>query len=508
MPTYVEMKGIVKDFPGVRALNGVDLEVFGGEIHAIVGENGAGKSTLMKILAGIYPDYAGSIRVNGKEVRIYDPMVAQDLGIAMIFQELHLVPRMTVAQNIYLGREPLTRWGLVDGGKQEEGARAILGSLKVSLDPKKQVIHLSPAERQIVEIAKAIASEPNILIMDEPTSSLPSEETAVLFQILRELRGRGVAIVFISHRIAEVLEIADRITVLRDGSLIASAPIVEWTEDKIVKAMVGREIPTLFPRKTGRVGEVILSVRDLSADDGFHNVSFDLHKGEILGFYGLIGSGRTEVAEALFGLNPARKGVITIHGKSTNIQSVTDAIKSRLFLVPEDRRGKGLVPRLSVKLNLTLASLQNYSGRIFIDEKLQKKDATDMISRLRIRATSENAPVEFLSGGNQQKVVVGKCLLTHPDVIIMDEPTRGIDIGSKAEIYRWIVSLADEGKGIILISSELPEILGLSDRILVFCEGSVSCELSRNEATEEAIMRFATGISMASNPQNGLTANF
>jgi ABC-type sugar transport system ATPase subunit len=493
MTLHIIMRGITKDFPGTRALDDVSLDIFGGEIHAIIGENGAGKSTLMKILAGEYSDYLGAIQIDGQSVRIKNAQDAGRLGIAMIFQELRLVPRMTVSQNIYLGKEPITRSKLVHKRKQEQDARKILESLKVSIPPREQVIRLSPAQRQVVEIAKAIASYPRVLIMDEPTSSLPLDETKILFGILRELKKRGVAILFISHKIEEIMAIADRVTVLRDGKLVSSNLITEISQDLIIRDMVGREIQNIFPTRKGKSGEIILSVRNLSSGDRFFNINFDLHEGEILGFYGLIGAGRTDVAESLFGMKEFFTGTVRRNHEIRKFRSVRDAVEAGIFLIPEDRRGKGLIPRMSVESNLTLSDLSSYSPKGVVNARLKKESALEMVNRLRIKTASENTLVEFLSGGNQQKVVVGKCLLTDPEIIIMDEPTRGIDVGTKAEIYDWMVALVCEGKGIIFITSELPEVLGLCDRILVFCEGRIAGELTKDEATPERIMYLATG---------------
>jgi ABC-type sugar transport system ATPase subunit len=494
MSLYVEMQGITKDFPGTRALDGVDIQLYPGEIHALVGENGAGKSTLMKILAGEYVHYVGLVKVNGKQIKIGNPRLARTLGIAMIHQELNLVPRMSVAQNINLGKEPVTKSKFVDDKKQDEITREILSSLQISINPRSQVIQLSAAEKQIVEIAKAITSNPKILIMDEPTSSLTTNEVSILFGVLKELKKKGVAIIFITHKIEEVMEIADRVTVLRDGRVVSNAPIKDWTENKIINAMVGRELSDIFPQTKSTRGDVVLSVKNFTSKHNFYNIEFDLHRGEILGCYGLIGAGRTEIVEAIFGLGAITKGVVLINGKELKDVSVPKSIKSGIAFVPEDRRAKGLIPRMSVKANTTLANLPNYSKRFFVDTNLENKDVYSMVDKLKIKVANINESIEFLSGGNQQKVIIGKWLLTNPEVIIMDEPTRGIDVGSKAEIYKLIKAMVNEGKGVVLISSELPEILGMSDRILVFCEGYLTARLSRDEATEEKIMYYATNL--------------
>lgn len=487
----LEMVGITKRFPGVLALDGVSFDLRGGEVHALVGENGAGKSTLMKILNGALQADAGQIRLDGQPVRIANPTAAARLGIAMIYQELCLAPHLTVGENLFLGREPL-RAGLVDFRALHARAQHYLDDLQCGVSSRQKVRDLGIAGQQMVEIAKALSQNARFLVMDEPTASLSEAETQRLFQRIRALREAGVGIAYISHRLEEVLEIADRVTVLRDGKVVAAGlPVSATSIPDLVRLMVGREIKQVYPKREPKIGEEILRVEGLSRPPALRDVSFSLRRGEILGLGGLMGAGRTELARALFGADQPTAGRIFIEGRQVRINSPQDAIAAGIALLPEDRKRDGLALGLPLRANVTLPSLWRVLVRGLVSLRRERQVAGDLARRVDIRAASVDQLVRNLSGGNQQKVVVAKWLLTQARVFIFDEPTQGIDVGAKAEVYRLIEELADQGAGIILISSYLPELLALADRVLVLCRGRVTGELSRSEATQERVLELA-----------------
>jgi ribose transport system ATP-binding protein len=497
----IEVRDISKEFSGNYALSGVSLKIFPGKVNAIVGENGAGKSTLMKIISGVYTGYEGSVFYDGKEVIFSGTAQAQDAGIAIIHQELNLVRNMTISENIFLGREPLTSYGLVDYRQMNKKTNEITSRLHLNLSPETPVYQLRTGQQQLVEIARALLLESKVLIMDEPTSSLSDNEIELLFDIIRDLKGRGVAIVYISHKIDELLRIADNFTALRDGRVTGSMDIgVNVVSDDIIRMMVGRDIITRERKQTYRKGEELLKVSNLVFRNPevqsallVNNVSFSLCKGEILGVSGLMGAGRTEMLEALFGLhNEYVTGEISIEGKPVYIRSVSDAIKAGMALVPEDRQLQGLIMDMDVTENTTLASLEKVISFGLIDRQKETVLCKKFRDKLNIRLSSFDQAVETLSGGNQQKVVISKWLASDPKILLLDEPTRGVDIGAKQEIYNIIEELAANGMGIILVSSELPEILSMSDRILVFSASRLTATLTREEATEEIIMKAAT----------------
>jgi len=494
------MRGITKDFPGVRALDGVSFDVRPGEIHALVGENGAGKSTLIKILGGVYPhgNFRGEIVLDGSPVRFSSVRDAETAGIAVIHQELALVRHMTVGENIFLGDEPLRR-GLVDRDRIHLEAGEIMDKLGLDVDVRAEVVGLGVAEQQLVEIAKALRKQSRILVLDEPTAALAGHEVEVLFGIMRGLRGEGKSLVYISHRIDEVLGIADRITVLRDGKAVWTRDVSECSRASVVRAMVGREFKEMFPKAPHEPGRVLLEVRNVSVEDPdvpgrtlLQNVSFTVRAGEIVGIAGLMGAGRTELLMTIFGNPPGPwRGEVLVEGKPVAIRGPGDAIRAGLALVPEDRKRFGLVPGAPVAQNLSLAHLREFCTLGVVDRDREYDRCRQVTAELDIRAPSLETEVRTLSGGNQQKVVLGKWLLRPPKVLFLDEPTRGIDIGAKVEIHRLMSELTARGMGVVMVSSELPEILGAADRVIVLCEGRVAGEVSADEATAEKIMHLA-----------------
>ncbi|SDK82435.1 sugar ABC transporter ATP-binding protein [Aliiruegeria lutimaris] len=500
MSLFLEMHNISKTFPGVKALDHVDLKLNRGEVHALAGENGAGKSTLMKIMTGVYrADPGGSILVEGEEVTIHDPVHARSLGISIIYQELAVVNNLTVAENIFLAREPRGPTGLLDTRKMKADARAVLEELEMDIDPGAMVGRLSIGQKQMVEIARAISYESKLLIMDEPTASLSHHETQTLMRMVKRLSGQGIGVVYISHRLDEIFEISDRITVLRDGATVDTQLIENMTRDRLVLKMVDRELSELFGEHLSHASdEVLLSVRDLSlkrpTTQGARvsDVSFDLRKGEVLGFFGLVGAGRTEVMEMIFGSRPY-SGEITIEGKKVEIHDPSTAIDLGIGFVTEDRQGQGLVLGMNVRENFSLTHLSDYCSFDFVRRREEKARCVDYIKSLAIKTPGTEEKVLNLSGGNQQKVVIAKWVARRPRILIVDEPTRGIDIGAKAEVHTLLNDLAAEGLSIIVVSSDLPEILAISDRVIVLREGKVTGELTRSEATQEAVMHAATG---------------
>ncbi|MDP3703104.1 MAG: sugar ABC transporter ATP-binding protein [Candidatus Omnitrophota bacterium] len=487
------MRGISKSFPGVRALRDVKFDVRAGEVHALVGENGAGKSTLMRILGGVHQRDAGDIYLRGRPVVIPSPVHARQLGISIIHQELNQVPGLSVAENIFLGREPRRPGGLVDWRAMYARADELLRGLGLPIDPRRRLRTLTVAEQQLVEIAKALSVEADLVIMDEPTAALTVEETERLFRFIRDLRARGVGVVYITHRLEEIFRIADRVTVLRDGQHVGTHAIAELTMDGLIRLMVGRQLTEKFPKEPVAPGPPVLDVRGLSVKGVFSDVSFTVRRGEILGIAGLIGSGKTAVAHAVFGAIPVEAGEIYLDGRRVSARSPAEAIRLGIGLVTEDRKRLGLVLGMGVGANITLPVLPSLDTAGFIHHAEEERLVRAAIRDLDMAVTSPDQRARNLSGGTQQKVVVAKWLQTRVKVLLLAEPTRGIDVGAKVEMYRLMVDLARKGVGIVMISSELPEILGMSDRILVMHEGRVTGEFLPQTATQEAILASATG---------------
>lgn len=490
----LEMRGISKSFPGVKALQGVDLDLRAGEVHVLLGENGAGKSTLMKILSGAYQKDAGTILFKGREVSFETPKAAQDAGIATIYQEFTLIPYLSVTENIFLGDE-LMRGNLpiLDWPAMHRKAAAVLSVLHEAIDPHVALRDLGVAKQQMVEIAKALHHEADLIIMDEPTSALSRHEIDDLFEVIHQLKARGVGIVYISHHLDEVHEIGDRVTVLRDGQRVATMPVKDTTVDQLISMMVGRSLSEQFPKVAAQRGAEVLRVEHLSRTGALHDISFSVYAGEVLGIAGLVGSGRTELARAIFGADQIDGGQIFLDGQPVRIQSPVDAVDRGIALLTEDRKQQGLVLSMSVGNNISLAALGQIARRFILNHRREETVAADYVRSLNIRTPGLNQQVAFLSGGNQQKVVLSKWLATNPRVLIFDEPTRGIDVGAKVEIYHLMNRLAAEGIAILMISSELPEIIGMSDRVLVMHEGSVAGILGYDQITQEQIMTLATG---------------
>ncbi|WP_338567822.1 sugar ABC transporter ATP-binding protein [Arachnia propionica] len=489
----LRMQGIRKTFPGVVALDNVNLDVRSGTVHSLMGENGAGKSTLMKCLIGMYTPDEGTVELAGDIVRFKDTKDGLEHGISMIHQELSPVPEMMVAENIWLGREPRGRLGLLSPAAMFRKTRELFDEWKINIDPKARMKDLTVSKQQMVEIAKAISYDAKIIIMDEPTSAIPEREVAHLHGMIKRLTDFGVAIIYITHKMDEVFRISDDITVFRDGKHVGSYPAKELDRDKLIKLMVGRELTDLFPKEEAEIGDVVLSVQGLTRGSVVKDVSFELHRGEILGLAGLMGAGRTEVLETIFGIEKADSGEVVLNGKTLRIKQPSDAIRAGMALLTEDRKLNGIMGVLSVRDNITAAALPRYSPRGVLRVGEMRKDSEDQREKLRIKTPSLSQLIKNLSGGNQQKALISRWLLTVPDVLMIDEPTRGIDVGAKSEIHRLMSMLAQEGKAIIMVSSELPEVLGMSDRILVMHEGRISGELSREEANQESVMHLATG---------------
>jgi rhamnose transport system ATP-binding protein len=490
----VELRGISRSFGGVQALSEVDLELRAGEIHALVGENGAGKSTLVKILTGVHQPDAGEIFFEGEPQRIGGAHAAQVLGIAAMYQEPSVFLDLTVAENIFAGRRPRGALGSVDWSRMNRDAAAVLGELSVDFGPDTPVRGLGVADRQLLEIAKALSTDARVLIMDEPTAALSPREVDNLFRVARGLRERGVAVVFISHRLEEVGAISDVVTVLRDGRHIATRPASELSQAEIVRLMVGRSLEALFPKEDAEIGDAALELRGFTRHGVFAGVSFAVRRGEILGLAGLVGAGRSEIARSLFGIDPHDAGEVLIAGRPYRPRSPRAALRRGLAYLPEDRLGQGLVQTMSVAANCSMAVLPRLTPGGFLRPRIERRLARRFIERLRIRAFSPAQEVHTLSGGNQQKVVLSKWLAAEPRVLVLDEPTRGVDVGAKADVHRTISSLAAQGLAIVLISSELPEVLGMSDRIVVLREGRVAATLEGAEATSERVMEAATGM--------------
>jgi rhamnose transport system ATP-binding protein len=495
---FVSLTGMSKSFVGVKVLKDVSFDVRPGEVHALLGENGAGKSTLIKIMSGLYSPDAGAIVVDGKEVKFASTRDASAAGIATVYQELLLFPELTVAENVFLGNYPRASAGWIDWPEVRTRTRKLLDQLDTfDLDVDAKVLTLSVAQRQRVEIAKALSKNARVLIMDEPTASLVESDVQRLMQVVRQLRDRGVGIIYISHRLPEIFALADRVTVLRDGAHVATRPVAEVNEQQLVSMMVGRPIDSLFPKIDAAIGQTVLEVRNLNHGRRVRDISFSLRRGEILGIAGLVGSGRTELALTLFGMTPATSGEILVEGRAVRIASPRQARDLGIAYVPEDRGSQGLVKAMAIRKNVSMAIIERLSAGIFIKARAEAQRAIDAVKRLSIRCRSIQQTVGELSGGNQQKVVIAKWLETNPKVLILDEPTRGVDVGAKAEIHGIMGELVKQGVAILMISSELPEVLGMSDRILVMSGGRITGEIERAEATPERLGAAMTALDMS-----------
>jgi ribose transport system ATP-binding protein len=488
----LEMEHIRKEFPGVVALKDVSLQLRAGEVHALLGENGAGKSTLIKVLGGIYRAESGVIRINGNPVTIAGVEDAQKNGIAVIHQELVLVPHMSVAENIFLGREPVTRQNTVDFKKMNAGAKEIIDSFELNIAPDGEVSRLTIAEQQMVEIIKALSFNSRILVMDEPTSSLSEKDVGFLFETIRKLKQKNVGIIYISHRMSELKQITDRITVIRDGEYIGTRETAAAANDELISMMVGRQLTNYYTRDYGNPTETVLEVRNLSDGKLLKNVSFELKKGEILGFAGLVGAGRSEVMKCVFGIDPFTEGEILVEGKPAAVKDPEEALRLGIGLVPESRKIEALFPVKSVMYNITIKSLGEFIRGIFVNNEKEIAITKEYVDGIAIKTPTYAQLVGNLSGGNQQKVIIGRWLATKPKILILDEPTKGVDVGAKAEIYAIMNALAKNGVAIIMISSELPEVINMSDRVMVMSNGRVTACLPRQELSQETIMKYAT----------------
>lgn len=488
----LSLKGVSKSFPGVKALDNVDFSVRKGEVHALAGENGAGKSTLMKILSGSYRKDEGTVEFDGRKVEVRSPKDAENLGLSIIYQELNIFQGLTVAENIYVGRQPKKN-GVVDWKKMYTDAEKLFDELHIKLDVRKKVRGLSIAQQQMIEIAKAVSAHAKLVIMDEPTSSLATHETKLLFEIINRLRDNGVAIIFITHRLDEIFEISDRVTVMRDGCSIGTCDTGDITKAELITMMIGREMMKQFPVRHAVIGEELLRLDNISDGKKVKGVSFAVARGEVLGFAGLVGAGRTETMRMVFGADKRRTGKIFINGKEIRIRSPKDSVKNKIAFVTENRKEEGLLLAKSVRQNIVMAALSKIRTKYLLNYKKEQEYSKKYIEDMNISTPSENKQVMFLSGGNQQKVVVAKWLMSDSEVIILDEPTRGIDVGAKHEIYELINQLAEAGKAIIVVSSDMEEILGISDRILVMYEGEITGEVKREEFSQHIISEYQIG---------------
>lgn len=494
MEYLLEMRNISKRFPGVLALDDVHLRVQSGEVHALLGENGAGKSTLMKILSGQYSEYDGKIIIDGEEVHFSGPSGAHKAGISIVAQELQSLPDLSVAQNIFIGREPKNRLGMLDWKRLYTDAASAMRIMNLTFDPKQRMSELSVAQKQMLEIIKAITMNSRIIVLDEPTSALTDSESEMLFEKMRELRDNGITFIYISHKIKEIHAICDRMTILRDGRYIGDYDVASSTEADIISKMVGRELSDIYPKKTSKIGDTVLEVEHLTCNGKFRDVSFNVRAGEILGVAGMMGAGRTEVMSALFGLLKSDGGRIILDGREINIRNCRKAISNGIVMVSEDRQGLGLVTEQPINDNIALPNMDMYALRAaVVDKKRADADAQSICSKLELKAPTLRTAVQNLSGGNQQKVVLAKWLVRNIKVLIMDEPTRGIDVGAKHEIYKIILELAASGMAIIMVSSEMPEVLGMSDRILVMADGEIKGECVNSGVTQEQIMSMIVG---------------
>ncbi len=491
MSEYIlETKNIIKQFGGIKALDGISMKVKTGEVHAIVGENGAGKSTLIKILTGAHEPTSGTVIFDGKEYTSFSPEESAELGIAAIYQELNLIPYLSIAENMFFGRE-ICNGPFCDYKKMQEETKKYFNEIGLDVDPKMQVKMLGIAQQQMVEIVKVVSKKAKLIIMDEPTAPLTDNETKELYEIIRELKSRGVTIIYISHRLEEIFEVCDRVTVFRDGKYVTTNEVSGMTRDKLITAMVGRELGEDFPKRKTPIGDVCLEVKNLN-NKKLHDVSLKLHKNEILGIGGLMGAGRTEFARAVFGADPIDSGTIIAKGKEVVIKNPETAFKNKIAMLPEDRKGQGVFLKLPIKNNITISILDKISKMGFVNKKKEDEMCENMQGSLSIKLANMLQPVKALSGGNQQKVVFSKLLATESDILIVDEPTRGIDVGAKQEIYKLMRELTEKGKSIIMISSEMPELIGMSDRIVVMREGHVSKELLPDEFSQETILKYAS----------------
>lgn len=492
METLLKISNVDKSFPGVKALNNACLSVYAGKVMALMGENGAGKSTLMKVLTGIYSKDSGTIEYLGKKVAFNDPKASQQAGISIIHQELNLVGNLTIAENIFLGREFKTPWGAIDWQKMQQEADKLLARLGVAHSSQKLCAALSIGEQQMVEIAKALSFESQVIIMDEPTDALTDTETEALFKIIRELKAEKRGIVYISHRLKEIFQICDDVTVLRDGQFIGERKVADISEDDLIEMMVGRRLDEQYPYLAQPQGECILEAEQLSGS-GVHEVSFKLHAGEIVGVSGLIGAGRTELGKVLYGALPKSGGKVRLKNQEIENRSAQDGLNHGIVYISEDRKGDGLILGMSVKENMSLTALKHFSQRGSIRPQKEKMAVDDFILMFNIKTPGRDQPVGLLSGGNQQKVAIARGLMTRPNLLILDEPTRGVDVGARKEIYQLINEFKKDGLSILMISSDMPEVLGMSDRILVMREGKISAEFSRQEATQEKLLSAAIG---------------
>ena len=491
----LRMVNIDKSFPGVQALRAVNLNVGPGEVHALVGENGAGKSTLMKCLIGLYPPNDGEIYFDGKKIENYNTAQALNMGISMIHQELSPILYRPIMENLWLGREPVNKLGMVDHKKMYQQSLDFLKEIDLHEDPRTLMVNLTVAKMQMIEIAKAISYNAKLIIMDEPSSALTEKEEEQLFKIIRKLKSAGTSIIYISHRLSEIISIADKVTVMRDGKDVGTENIDDVTLDQIITMMIGRTMNEMYPKLKANIGETILEVKNLSHKKYFQNVSFEVHKGEIFGISGLIGAGRTEVIETIFGIRPKSSGEVWVNGKKVENNTPKDSINHRMGFLTEDRRGNGIFAVLGIDLNMAIPNYDKFLTKLgFVNEKAVTDSCEDYVDKILIKTPSLEQKIQNLSGGNQQKVLLARWLMTEPDILFLDEPTRGIDVGAKAEIYKLMTMLAAEGKCIIMVSSELPEVLGMSDRIMVMHEGKVTGILNNGpEVTQEVVMRYATG---------------
>ena len=483
---------IEKSFPGVKALDKIDFKVRRGTVHALCGENGAGKSTLMKIINGIYKPDAGQIFIDEKPVKIQNPIHARQHGIAMIAQELNYVPEMSIEENLFLGRLPVTKLGNVDWKLLRKKTLEFLEAEHLPYKPTQKLKTLTVSDIQMLEIIKAISNNADIIVMDEPTSSITQREVDMLFHKIKELKEQGVSIVYISHKLDEVFQIADDITVFRDGTVVESHPASELNMDQVISLMVGRKMDNVYPKEKVKIGEKQIEVKSLYSEGIFKNINFNVKKGEIVGFAGLVGAGRTEVMRALFGLDPMTSGEIFINNKQVTIKKVSDSIHHKMVMLSEDRRRYGIIPIRSVMENASISSLEKVIYHGYAHEKEERKMVGEYFKKMNVKTPTLDTPIQSLSGGNQQKVLFAKWLLREPEILILDEPTRGIDVGAKFEIYKLMVEIAKQGKAVIMVSSELPELIGMCDRIYVMNQGKITGELSKEEFSQEAIMKFAT----------------
>lgn len=491
----LQATGVSKRFYSTHALTDVDFDLEPGEVLALAGENGAGKSTMMNILLGIHKPDAGEIEFDGAPYRPKDPHDALEKGLSMIHQELRLVPSMSVADNIWIGRvKRFTRFGLYSPQLCEKATRELFDAYGIELDPKEAVNNLSVAQMQMVEIARAISYQPKVVIMDEPTSALSDKEVTVLYKIIRRLSASGTAIIFISHKLEEVFEIADRVTIFRDGRKILTKVVADITMEELINGIAGREMDTLYPVKEAAIGDVVLEIKDISKAGQYEGISFDVRAGEIVGFCGLVGAGRTEIMNGIYGIEPIDAGQIVLNGKAIKNRTPREALNNGIGMVTEDRLRRGVVNKMNVKMNMTLAYFYKICDAWFINKEREHRDACDMVQRIHVKTAGVDMPIWSLSGGNQQKVMVGRALLTNPKVLILDEPTRGVDVGAKSEIYEYCNQLAAEGLAVILISSDLPEVMGVSDRLFVIRSGEIVGYHQRGAATSEEIMGEMFGL--------------